>query len=673
MLKRILFTVFIGFGLCAFYVHETQAFSQDYTPVDPGVVYQNYFDLINIEPSWSDDLQVNKEVIVAILDSGIDLDHPDLISSLWSNHGEIAGNGLDDDLNSYIDDVVGWDFIDSDNIPKPELIGDYDFVAVNHGTVIAGIIAAARNNIGIVGIAPQVKIMPLRILDPRGQGNTLVLSQAIDYAVENGADIINLSLVGVGYDETLKGSIKNAYNQGVMIVAASGNEEDAGIDLDEHPRYPVCEINGVNRVLGVAAVDQTSVLTDFSNFGQTCIDVSAPGRNFYSTVYQDSSNNQFSEYYANGWSGTSVAAPVISATAALIKMQYPQFRPYDIYNIIRSSASSLQIKNPSNYLDLGSGLIDVGAALNLAASRHSQSRHLVLAPDRGLAPEIFILDEDGNQLDSWLAYAEKFTGGVNIAVGDVNGDDVKEIITTPKAGGGPHVRIFNESGNILSEFMAYDTRFEGGVNIAVGDVNGDGQLNIITAPLSNGGPHIRIFDWQGNLRQQFFAYDDDYFGGVNIAVGDVNNSGYDEVVTINNTGIAKVKVFDKYRRLRASFLPYSSNMLSGVNLTIGDVNNDGWQEIITVPAKDQVADIKMFSQKGRLKGQFTGFNSSLRSGLEIIARDLSGDGLPEILALPHKNSAALLKIYDHLGLEKDSFYLRDVGDKNGYQLEVLAY
>ncbi|MBT7553149.1 hypothetical protein HN670_01620, partial [bacterium] len=273
--------------------------------------------------------------------------------------------------------------------------------------------------------------------------------------------------------------------------------------------------------------------------------------------------------------------------------------------------------------------------------------------------------------DSWLAYAEKFTGGVNIAVGDVTGDDVKEIVTAPKAGGGPHIRIFDESGNVLSEFMAYDHRFSGGINIAVGDVTGDGQLNIITAPLSNGGPHIRVFDWQGNLRRQFFAYDDDYFGGVNIAVGDVNNDDKDEIVTVNSIGVGEVKVFDQYRRIKGSFIPYETN--HAVNISIGDVNNDGWQEIVTVPAESQIADIKMFSMKGRLKGQFTGFTSSLRSGLEIAVRDLSGDGWPEILAIPHKGSATLLKIYDHLGLEKDSFYLRDAVDKNGYQIEVLNY
>lgn len=671
-MKRIfIFSLFI---VLVIFPNTSLAWQQNYTPSDPYLSYQTYFDLINLKPSWSYDSQVNKEVVVAVLDSGIDLDHPDLAANLWHNSGEIASNGLDDDQNSYIDDYYGWDFIDSDNSPEPVLSAHYEKTAINHGTVVAGILAAVKNNLGIIGVAPQVKIMPLRILDSHGQGNTLVLSQAINYAVENDADIINLSLVGTAYDQILKDAIKNAYDHGVMIIAASGNEENTGVDLDIYPHYPICDFDGVNRVLGVAAVDNNKRLSHFSNFGENCIDISAPGSAFYSTTYQDSSDSAFSSYYSGGWSGTSVATPVISATAALIKMNYPQFRPGDIYNIIKNSASSLRFTNPDNYQDLGSGLVDIGAALNLAESTFNQKIFLVLVPDSGLEPRVKILTDSGQEVNNWLAYNEKFKGGINVAIGDVNGDGAKEIITAPKAGGGPHVRIFDENGNILSEFMAYDPKFTGGVNIAVGDINGDGNLEIITAPMSNGGPHVRVFDWHGNLRQQFFAYDDGYVGGVNIATGDVNNDGQDEIVTAPGTGFApEIKIFDWEHRLKGSFLAYDQNMKSGLALTVADVNNDQWPEIVTTPQKDYAANIKSFSFKGRVKNEFTAFNSQLKTGVSLVARDLSGDNLPEILVLPKKGSAALLKIYDADGLEKQSFYLRDVNDKNGYQVEVLKY
>jgi len=662
--------LFVSFLLS--FPHDLLAFSQTYQPQEASMGFQRYFDTINLSPTWSEEIKVNKEVVVAVLDSGMDLDHIDLLSNVWVNSEEIAFNGQDDDNNSYVDDVNGWDFIDSDNSPQPNFSANYDRTAVNHGTVIAGIIAAAKNNLGLLGIAPQVKIMPLRILDDYGQGNTLVLSQAINYAVENGADVINLSLVGRAYDDVLKQAIENAYDRGVMIVAASGNEEVNGIDLNTDPRYPVCEVDEINRVLGVAALDSNKHLASFSNFGSKCIDISAPGENFYATVFHDARYSEFNQYYSSGWSGTSVAAPVVAATAALIKQQFPQFRPNEIYQIIKQSAKSLSAN--ANSADLGAGLIDVGAALNLAQSQASATRNIILAPDKGLAPEIKILTDKGQEESKWLAYNVKFTGGVNLAIGDVNGDGIKEIITAPKAGGGPHVRIFNKDGVVLSEFMAYNAKFTGGVNLAIGDMDGDGKDEIITAPLSNGGPHVRIFDWQGNLRQQFFAYEDKFIGGVNLAVGDLDQDGSSEIVTSPASKYRpEIKTWNFSAQKLSDFLAYDAKMLDGVKISVGDVNADTWQEIVTAPAVNQKMDIKLFSPKGRAKGQFLAYNSQFKAGAELVVTDLSGDNWPEILTLAHKGSAAVLKVYDYLGLEKDSFYLSNSTDKNGYQFGILAY
>jgi len=658
--------------LLLFWATNVKAFSQSYTPTDPNLVYQTYFDIINIGPSWSSELKVNKEVVVAVLDSGVDLDHPDLADNIWTNSGEIAGDGIDNDNNSYIDDVHGWDFVAADNDPEPDIDGDFDFTAVNHGTVVAGVIAAVANNSGIIGIAPQAKIMPIKILDTHGMGSTIVLSQAIDYAVENGADIINLSLVGDTYGDNLKNSIINAYNQGVIIVAASGNEEDMGLSLDIDPRYPVCEIDSINRVLGVAAVDSEKVLADFSNHGEACIDISAPGTKFYSTVLNDSSNSRFQKYYLGGWDGTSVAAPVISATAALVKGVFPELRPYDIYNIITTTAQDLKATNPIHYMDLGAGLIDVGAALNKAENYYNNSLKIILTPQAGLKPEILLMDTEAKLLDTFLAYNEGFTGGVNVAVGDVDGDGQEEIVTAPMAGGGPHVRIFNTSGEVLSEFFAYTSKFTGGVNVAVGDVDGDGQEEIVTAPMAGGGPHIKVFTKDGHLVSEFFAYDASFDGGVNVALGDVNKDGSDEIVLAPmGRHVSEVKVFNYQNLQKASWLAYDTSMTGGLNLAIADVNNDSWPEIVTAPGRGYSPNIKMFSMHGRLKSEFSAFSSALTTGVELVTKDISGDTLPEILVLPAKGSAALLRIYDSQGLEKDNFYLRDAGDRNGYNMELI--
>ena len=652
---------------------NVRAFVQDYVPLDPGYRYQTYLNMINVKPSWSNELQVNKEIVIAVLDTGIDLDHPDLINSIWVNPGEVAGDGIDNDGNSYIDDINGWDFVDSDNSPEPNLGEEYNPTAINHGTVVAGIIAAGNNGDGIVGIAPQSKIMSLKILNEQGSGNTLLLSQAIDYAVENGADIINLSLIGDFYDEYIKDSIVKAYQQGVLVVAASGNESEDGVDLDITPRYPVCDIGGINSVLGVSAVDNGRMLADFSNYGKECIDISAPGERFYSTSYYEPTIEKFNQYYTGGWSGTSVAAPVISATAALLKQHYTTLRPFDIQTIIKETASSLQAENKYLYDDLGAGLVDIGAALNFAEKYYNEYTKIILSPEAGLEPELVVMDKEGNMESTFLAYGAGFKGGVNIAIGDVNGDGNDEIVTAPLTGGGPHVRIFNVNGEVLSEFFAFDANMTAGLNVATGDINNDGKDEIIIAPLAKAGPHVKIFSDHGELLSEFFAYEASFDGGVNLAIGDVSNNGVEEIITAPiSKRVPEIRVFNSNGSIKSVFLAYGTNYTSGVNITAGDVNNDGWVEIVTVPAKDYQPDIKLFSMKGRVKGEFSSFSKYLKTGVDVLSADISGDRLDEILVLPNKGSAALLKVYDSYGLEKNSFYLRNSLDKSGYNIGILT-
>jgi len=650
-----------------------QAFSQDYLPTDPNIIYQTYFDQINGKSSWSDDVKVNKGVVVAVLDSGVDIDHPDLYDNIWVNTGEIAGDGLDNDRNSYIDDVNGWDFLTSTNNPKPDLSSGYDFTAINHGTVVAGIIAAAANEIGVIGIAPKVKVMPLKILDAKGSGNTLVLAQAINYAVENGADIINLSLVGKSEDEVLRQAITDAYNQGVMIVAASGNEDNTGIDMDISPRYPVCDFDSTNRVIGVAAVDQNNKLTIFSNYGQDCIDISAPGTNVYSTVFHDLADLNFAAYYQGGWSGTSVAAPMVTATLALMKMNFPDWRPADFYRALLDSTDNLQAANPNNYKDLGRGLLDVGAALNLAAKYYNQSIKLVLAPQAGQIPEVLIMDDKGGLQRSFLAYNKNFLGGVNVATGDVNQDGQAEIVTAPISKGGPHVRIFNNFGQLLSEFFAYPNTWQNGLNIGVGDINSDGRDEIITAPASGLGSEIKVFDDSGLLLARFDAYGEKFRGGVNLSVSDVNGDNRDEIITTPaSSGGPHVRIFNYSGQVLAQFFAYTNKTNRGVQVTAGDIDNDGWAEIITVPARGEAPMINVFDYTGNLESSFIGFSKYLTTGLRLLAKDISGDQMPEILAIPSKGAAALLRVYDVAGLEKSNLYLRSPQDRSGYNFDVLV-
>ena len=153
-------------------------------------------------------------ITVAVIDTGVDLTHPDLVDNLWTNVGEIAGDGIDNDGNGFVDDVFGWDFVSHDASPND---------AHGHGTHVAGTIAAGNNGRGTTGIAYGADIMPIRVLGNDGSGSSLDVAAGIRYAVDNGADVINLSLGG-GYSSTIDAALQYAEANDVFVVAASGNE-----------------------------------------------------------------------------------------------------------------------------------------------------------------------------------------------------------------------------------------------------------------------------------------------------------------------------------------------------------------------------------------------------------------------------------------------------------------
>jgi hypothetical protein len=352
-------------------------------------------------------------------------------------------------------------------------------------------------------------------------------------------------------------------------------------------------------------------------------------------------------------------------------MNYPNLRPADLYSILLSSTDSLQAASPLIYKKLGKGLLNIGAALDAANKYYNQTIKIVLAPQANLSPEILIMNDKGNLLSSFLAYDKKFKGGVNIASGDLDNNGSYEIVTAPMSKGGPHVRVFSNQGTILNEFFAYDGKYTGGVNLAVGDLQGDKSKQIVTAPVT-GGSEIKVFKADGSLLRSFVAYDAKFKGGVNIAVGDVDNDGKAEIITAPaSIGGPHIKVFNNEGLLLYQFFAYDKKMTKGVWLTVGDLDHDGWQDIITVPAKNTMPQVKAFNFNGTPLYNFIAYSQYLTSGIRLSARDLSGDGLVELLALPNKYSSALLRIYDSNGLEKSNVYLRNAQDKNGYNLDIL--
>ena len=242
----------------------------------------------------------SSNVIVAVVDSGVDYNHDDLIANMWTNPGEIPNNSLDDDGNGYIDDYYGINTVDDSGDPMDDR---------GHGTHCAGIIAAAGNNdIGVAGVCWTAKIMALKFLDADGEGYISDEVKCIEYAIEKGAHIINASLGGPGFSYSEKRAIDSSKDAGILFVAAAGND---GSDNDEKPFYPAsCDCDNI---IAVAATNYKDNLASFSNYGAYSVDVAAPGASIYSTV----PNNQYSHK-----SGTSMATPCVAGLAALILSYY---------------------------------------------------------------------------------------------------------------------------------------------------------------------------------------------------------------------------------------------------------------------------------------------------------------------------------------------------------------
>ena len=262
--------------------------------------------LINAEAAWK--ISKGEGVVIAVIDSGVNYNHPDLKNNILINENEIPGNGIDDDQNGYIDDVRGWDFLSDDNDPM-----DTDR---SHGTATAGVAASAKN-----GVAPKAKILALRTMDEIGSGNLSDVAEAIHYAISRNVDIINLSMGAMHVDPEMDQAIRMAESKNILVVVAAGNSglecslsKNAGCD------YPAT--SGRANIISVAAteIDSSFKLATYSNFG-TRIDVAAPAGKQGDGILAPAAGSGGKSYFY--YNGTSAAAPVVAGLAALIKSAHP--------------------------------------------------------------------------------------------------------------------------------------------------------------------------------------------------------------------------------------------------------------------------------------------------------------------------------------------------------------
>jgi subtilisin family serine protease len=315
-------------------------------PNDPLVSQQWALRGARVPDAWP--VSTGGEVTVAVLDSGADAAHPDLAANLWTNPGELAGNGVDEDRNGVVDDVHGADVVNGDGDPAD---------GFGHGTAVAGVIGArGGNNIGIAGVAWRGRIMPVKVLDDRGSGTTATLVAGLRYALSKGARVVNMSVNGPDPSIALDEAIRQAEAAGVVVVASAGN--DAG-DRDDLPSYPASAASPA--VVSVAASTRAGRLARFSAYGATTVDIAAPGENVLTT-------DRLGRYAAR--SGTSFAAAYVSGAAALLAAARPDASADELRDALLSAA-----RGGGRFGGLvASGELDVAAAVRRLVPRKTRPR-----------------------------------------------------------------------------------------------------------------------------------------------------------------------------------------------------------------------------------------------------------------------------------------------------------
>jgi len=303
------------------------------TPNDPLYSQQWYIPAVHADAVWDSVNGKDSTQVIAILDTGVDWLHPDLMNKIWINPGEIPGNGIDDDGNGFVDDVRGWDWINNDNNPMDDN---------SHGTHVAGIAAAEANNgIGISGVSHGAKIMPLKVFQSSGRGDAATITQGIIYATQKGATVINMSFGSYALSLTMEQALANAYATCVLVAAAGNDDLDIGDCLGD-PFYPAA----LSYVLGVMAPEggfsnsdctgpTFSLSPTLNNY-----EMKAPGTNILSTI----PNGNYRVYQ-----GTSMAAPILSGSLALYRSLIPDESMELMWvKLIQSTSNFLNIEEALN-------------------------------------------------------------------------------------------------------------------------------------------------------------------------------------------------------------------------------------------------------------------------------------------------------------------------------------
>ncbi|HYC79787.1 MAG TPA: M23 family metallopeptidase [Candidatus Binatia bacterium] len=321
-----------------------------------------------------------------------------------------------------------------------------------------------------------------------------------------------------------------------------------------------------------------------------------------------------------GWMGDSGNAETTQAHLHF-EIRRPDRTPISPYGSLKAAKKIttpvIRPQQPNEVLPFGE--FNGGGFISAGNVDADLSNELVVGAGPGGGPHVRVMEKDGTPISSFFPYAVGFRGGVDVAIADIEGDGKAEIITAPHSGGGPHVKIFDLAGREIGGFMAYDGRFTGGVNIAAADMDGDGGDEIITAPGKGGGPHVRVFKQTGQEIVSFFAYDPGFRGGIDVAAYSSGSEAYIATAPGNGGG-PHVKVFNNIGITISQFMSYDPNHLGGSRITFAQTNNSQRPEVVTVPLLGG-SHIKLFDFEGNTLDNDFGFEEWWPGSWDIAAAD----------------------------------------------------
>lgn len=625
------------------YLSSTGAWGQTYSD-------QWYAHKINAPQAWASlSPNAGSSTIIAVIDTGIDRLHPDLSGVVWNNTDEIAGNGIDDDGNGYIDDTHGWNFAKSNNNTSD---------THGHGTFIAGLIGAKQNNsFGIAGVLPDACIMALRNTET-GASYASHSIQALFYAVNNGAKVVNMSFGGAQHSHAFAQAVRYALDNDVVLVASSGN---SGLDLHSH--YP----SGYDGIISVGATDDQDLRASFSNYG-TAVDIVAPGgggtdfsgRTILSSRASGTTAGSSVDTYHVRSSGTSYSSPLVAAASALLLDANPNLKPYEVKQILLNSADDLyepgwDIQSSYGRLNLESALEYLSPGRFYAAITSPVDDQYIYYENVPVTGSAYGDSVTGYQLDYGVGKDPDSWSLIQASSNEVT-DGVLGIFNATSLTSGYYtirLRLLNNTVTLAEERL----------QIIVGAVSPPTKAGWNRPSLVNVGGSIIVHDLDGDGTKEslvstgygIYAYNANgssfgpgiYTGSYvwtvgPVSVGDIDNDGELEIGQISKSGTSSA--YPEFQKIQFWNLDgtvctgwpiglYRDNNTGTGTLapTVIDVDGDGAAEVAypDVDPSDNMVRLNLVSGTGvPLSGwpvKLTG-SSGAMSHCTAAAADLDGDG-----------------------------------------------